>query len=225
MGSTNRKRALIVSAAIILLALTIIVGMTWSLFTDTQGVTNHLKAGDLEITLTRKELVKTTLNQKGYLETMKPDTTPADFSDPTSANVFGITTNANGDIEKIVPGSKFVAKMEIANNSDVAFGYWIEIVCTDKTKGPDLAKQLRVTVNTGTDKYDFVGNGLIVKGASGGYIDVLGIGDTDTFTVTVEFLDSYVSSNGLGYNDNDKAQSEELKFDLVVHAVQSTNAR
>ena len=225
MRGTNRKRALIVSAAIILLALTIIVGMTWSLFTDTQGVTNHLKAGDLEITLTRKELVKTTLNQKGYLETLKPDTTPADFSDPTSANVFGITTNANGEMEKIVPGSKFVAKMEIANKSDVAFGYWIEIVCTDKTKGPDLAKQLRVTVNTGTDKYDFVGNGLIVKGASGGYIDVLGIGDTDTFTVTVEFLDSYVSSNGLGYNDNDKAQSEELKFDLVVHAVQSTNAR
>ena len=225
MGSTNRKRALIVSAAIILLALTIIVGMTWSLFTDTQGVTNHLKAGDLEITLTRKEFVKTTLNQKGYLETLKPDTTPVDFSDPTSANVFGITTNANGEMEKIVPGSKFVAKMEIANKSDVAFGYWIEIVCTDKTKGPDLAKQLRVTVNTGTDKYDFVGNGLIVKGASGGYIDVLGIGDTDTFTVTVEFLDSYVSSNGLGYNDNDKAQSEELKFDLVVHAVQSTNAR
>ena len=222
MGSTNRKRALIVSAAVILLALTVIVGMTWSLFTDTQGVTNHIKAGDLEITLKRTELVKTTLNEKGYLKEMDPDKTVVDFSKATSENVFGLTTK-NGEVtEKIVPGSKFVAKMEISNESDVAFGYWIEVVCTDKTKGADLAKQLKVTINTGSDKSAFVGDGLVVKGTGNGYVDVLAVGETDTFTVTVEFLDSYVGSNGLNYNDNDKAQSEELKFDLIVHAVQST---
>ena len=53
MKSTNRKRALLVSASVILLCMTIIVGMTWALFTDTQKVNNHLQAGDLSITLKR----------------------------------------------------------------------------------------------------------------------------------------------------------------------------
>ena len=128
MKSTNRKRALLVSASVILLCMTIIVGMTWALFTDTQKVTNHLQAGDLSITLKRTELTKTTLNAQGKLVESAPDTTTKNFSNPTDENVFGIVEG-----EKIVPGTKYVAKMQIENNSDVAFGYWIEIVCTDKT--------------------------------------------------------------------------------------------
>ena len=109
MRSTNRKRALIVSGAVILLCMTIIAGTTWALFTDTQTVSNHLQAGDLEITLARTELTKRTLNSVGKLVTSDPDTTRLDFSNPTDENVFGIVEN-----EKIVPGTKYVAKMEIA---------------------------------------------------------------------------------------------------------------
>ena len=137
MKSTNRKRALLVSASIILLCMTIIVGMTWALFTDTKNVSNHLQAGDLSITLKRTELTKTTLNTSGKLVTSDPDKTVVNFSNSTDKNVFGIV-----DGEKVVPGTKYVAKMKIENHSDVAFGYWIEIVCTDKTNGADLAKQL-----------------------------------------------------------------------------------
>ena len=56
MKSTHRKRTLLVSSAVIMLCMTIIVGMTWALFTDTQTVHNHLQAGDLKITLKRTEL-------------------------------------------------------------------------------------------------------------------------------------------------------------------------
>ena len=122
--------------------------------------------------------------------------------------------------EKIVPGSKFVTKMDITNNSDVAFDYWIEIVCTDQKMGANLAKQLKVTVNTGSDASAFVNNGLIVKGEDG-YIGELGIGDTAAFTVTVEFLDSFVAENEI--ESNELAEGESLSFDLVVHAVQATN--
>ncbi len=220
MGSTNRKRALIVSGAVILLCMTIIVGMTWALFTDEKTVINHLQAGDLSITLKRTELVKTTLNTSGYLvESTVQRTTddPVDFTNPTDENVFDVEPD-----EKIVPGTKFVATMQIENDSDVAFGYWIEIVCTDKTKGEDLAKQIMVTVNTGSDTYDFVGNGLTVKGDNDTCVGQLAIGATDTFTVTVEFLDSDVADNKI--DDNNLAQGEELYFDLVVHAVQVTVA-
>ena len=168
MKSTNRKRALLVSASIILLCMTIIVGMTWALFTDTKNVSNHLQAGDLSITLKRTELTKTTLNTSGKLVTSDPDKTVVNFSNSTDKNVFGIV-----DGEKVVPGTKYVAKMKIENHSDVAFGYWIEIVCTDKTNGADLAKQLKVTVNTGSDASAFVNDGLTVKGAGGGYVGEL----------------------------------------------------
>lgn len=215
MKSTNRKRALLVSASVILLCMTIIVGMTWALFTDTQKVTNHLQAGDLSITLKRTELTKTTLNAQGKLVTSAPDTTTKNFSNPTDENVFGIVEG-----EKIVPGTKYVAKMQVENHSDVAFGYWIEIVCTDKTNGADLAKQLKVTVNTGTDASASVNDGLNV-GSSSNYVGELIIGATAEFTVTVEFLDSFVAENNIDHND--LAQGENLSFDLVVHAVQATD--
>ena len=215
MKSTNRKRALLVSASVILLCMTIIVGMTWALFTDTQKVNNHLQAGDLSITLKRTELTKTTLNAQGKLVTSAPDTTTKNFSNPTDENVFGIVEG-----EKIVPGTKYVAKMQVENHSDVAFGYWIEIVCTDKTNGADLAKQLKVTVNTGSDASASVNDGLTV-GSSSNYVGELIIGATAEFTVTVEFLDSFVAENNIDHND--LAQGENLSFDLVVHAVQATD--
>ena len=215
MKSTNRKRALLVSSSVILLCMTVIVGMTWALFTDTQKVNNHLQAGDLSITLKRTELTKTTLNAQGKLVTSAPDTTTKNFSNPTDENVFGIV-----DGEKIVPGTKYQASMQIENHSDVAFGYWIEIVCTDKTNGADLAKQLKVTVNTGSDASASVNDGLTV-GSSSNYVGELIIGATAEFTVTVEFLDSFVAENNIDHND--LAQGESLSFDLVVHAVQATD--
>lgn len=215
MKSTNRKKALLVSTAIILLCMTIIVGMTWALFTDTKTVSNHLQAGDLSITLKRTELTKTTLNAQGKLVTSAPDTTTKNFSNPTDENVFGIVEG-----EKIVPGTKYQASMQIENHSDVAFGYWIEIVCTDKTNGADLAKQLKVTVNTGADASASVNDGLTV-GSSSNYVGELIIDATAEFTVTVEFLDSFVAENNIDHND--LAQGESLSFDLVVHAVQATD--
>jgi predicted ribosomally synthesized peptide with SipW-like signal peptide len=216
MRSANRKRALIVSGAIVLLALTVLIGATFALFTDTQRVTNHLRAGDLEITLKRTELTKTTLNASGKLVTSAPDKNVLNFSNPTDENMFGL---AEG--EKIVPGTKYVAKMRIENHSDVAFGYWIEIVCTNKNGGEDLAKQLKVTVQTDSTSSAFVGDGLIVKGSDGGYVGELLVGSYEEFTVTVEFLDSFVADNNIA--NNDLAQGESLAFDLVVHAVQATD--
>ena len=211
---TNSKRALLVSSSIILLCITIVMGMTWALFTDTQKVTNHLQAGTLAVALKRTELVKTTLNDEGFLVESAPDTTHVNFTNPTDENVFGIE---NG--EKIVPGTKYVAKMQIDNKSDVAFGYWIEVVCTDKASGEDLAEQLKVTVNA---KDSYMSNGLTV-GSKGVYIDVLEKGTSGTFTVTVEFEDlGYTYSNGKLKSKNDAAEGEKLSFDLVVYAVQVT---
>ena len=213
MNSANRKRTLLVSVAVILLCMTIILGVTFALFTDKETIENHLVAGDLSITLNRVSLVKTTLDEKGYLKELPADTTVVPFDQATNENVFGLTAN-----EKIVPGSKFVAKMAIANNGDVACGYWIEVVCTDKSKGEDLAKQLKVTVDSVDGKIE---DGLQLKGANG-YIGSVEITKSKEFTITVEFLDCFDTNSGLTKYDNDKAKGEELYFDLIVHAEQLT---
>ena len=222
---TNTKRTLLVAGAIILLCMCLIVGGTFALFTDTQTVKNHLKAGDLQITLKRTELTKTTLNESGFLVTLPTDTEVKDFTNPTDENVFDIK-NDNGEItELIVPGSKFVAKMQLENNSDVAFGYWIEIVCTDKATGENLARQLKVSVKTDKEETAYVGNGLTVGGPDA-FVGVLGIdseSNTQTFTVTVEFEDlGYTFENGVLSSTNDLAEAEDLHFDLIVYAVQET---
>ena len=122
MRGTNRMRSLLISGAVVLLALSIVVGMTWALFTDTETLNHHLKAGDLDITLTRTRLTTRYLdNADGYLKDYS-DGSPKDFTN-TTANVFDI---ANGAI--VVPGSTYVAEMEITNESDVAFMYWVEVV-------------------------------------------------------------------------------------------------
>lgn len=236
MRHMNRKRALLVSAAVILLCMTVVVGMTWALFTDTRNVTNHLQAGDLAITLKRTELVKNTLNVKGFLEEItvqKPTDDPVNFTESNNKNVFGLEPN-----EKIVPGSEFVATMQIENNSDVAFGYWVKIVCEDEDVAKKLAEQLIIKVYTdkngdgtidtddsdGSDESDkdVVANGLEV-GSDTSYIGVLGIGDAETFIVSVKFDDKgYTYVDGVLTSANDAAQNQDLDFDLIVYAVQVT---
>lgn len=210
---TKKKRSILMSVLTLMLCLALVAGGTYALFTDSATIQNHLQAGTLDVKLTRVELVKTTLDGKGFLVKGDPNTERVDFSEKINRNLFDITNT-----EKIVPGTKYEAKLELKNESDVAFGFWIDVVCTDKTKGEDLAKQLKVTVLS-DEHYAYVGDGLTVKGDSSDYIDVLAIGDTVTFTVIVEFVDSHVD-NTIG--PNDLAQGEEIHFDLIVSAVQVT---
>lgn len=206
MRSTNRKRTLLVSGSVVLLCLTVITGMTFALFSDEEVVNNHLKAGDLDITLTRTKLTSTYLTERGFLDTVT-DETDKDFTNGTDENVFAL------DGAVIVPQSKYIAEMQVSNNSDVAFGYWVEIVYTGKAN-IELSEQIDITVNTEQSKR--LNQGLMVGSASEP-IAVLGVGDASTFTVTVEFLD-------LANDINNQAQGDDVTFDLVVHAVQYTGA-
>lgn len=209
------KRALLLSGATILLCFTIIIGMAFALFSDTDSVYNHLQAGDLSITLKRVKLEKTDL-RGGSLSTTVNDSV-VNFTDSTTAdrNVFDILAT-----DKLVPGCKYVATMQVENYSDATFGYWIAVKCSDETKDTSLAKQLWVTVESGDTKAEnFVGNSLTVDGEGRGYIGYVAIGEAASFTVTVEFLDSDNSKYEI--DPNDLAQSESLEFDLVVYAVQA----
>ena len=219
MRGTNRNRVLLVSSSVILICLTVIVGVTLALFTDTVTVKNHLQAGDLNITLKRTNLVTCSLDATtGYLKGTENGET-VDFSGQTNRNIFDINSET-----RIVPGCYYIATMELSNNaenSDAAYSYWIEMkLDTEGISDEDLAKlkldeQLKVTVTSRA--------GTTVKTLSEGLeigdaetpIGTLSKGTFENFNVKVEFMD-----NG----ENDAAKAQSLKFDLIVHAVQATTA-
>lgn len=235
MRGTNRMRSLLISGAVVILALSIVVGMTWALFTDTITIEHHLKSGDLDITLMRTKLTTTYLdNADGYLKDVT-STTPVNFSSTGTGygeNVFDLT-----DDTLVVPGSKYVAEMQITNNSDVAFRYWVEVVykivdadgnvIANPTEdiNAHLGNQVRVIVATTNGTETAKLKDSITKWSETNFVGILEKKDaaeqnhfTEKFTVSIEFLDDYVYTD-LGI-DNDDAKDLQVKFDLVVHAVQ-----
>lgn len=207
---TRKRRSVLMSVMTVMLCLTLIAGGTYALFSDQVTLTTHLKAGTLDITLHRVNLKTLVLdNDTGYL-TDKTSTEIVDFSRPTNRNVFDIDSN-----HKIVPGCTYDATLKLTNSTDVAFLYWVEIINRDLS-GVDLADQLRVSVKVGEgDKVsEILSDGLSVGSASNP-IGVLAKTDSASFVVGLEFLD---------LPNNNSAKGQSLNFDVVVHAVQVTEA-
>ncbi|MBR2375577.1 MAG: SipW-dependent-type signal peptide-containing protein [Clostridia bacterium] len=206
----GKVRTLLMSCVMMLLCAAMIVGGTFALWSDSAKVENHLTAGTLKVKLERISLTKTYLdNDTGYLVTTVPDTSIVDFTDTNTANanVFGIDNE-----EKVVPCSKYEATLRLTNNGDVAFSYDVIIQLTSASNA--LAEQLKIYVD-GEDKGtldEYVADGKAI-------IATQTMAKNDAakeFTVKVEFI-----------NDdsvNNDAQSKEVKFDLLVNAVQKTTA-
>lgn len=222
MRNANRKRALLTSSSIVLLCMSIIIGVTYALFTDSHTIVHHLKAGDLDITLVRTDLEYVILNKQGVMEKIV-ESEDHDFTKPSEESVFGLDSE---DI-KIVPGSYFEAVMEIGNGptGDVAFDYAVGFEL--KGDGNALADQLLITVKDASGGVvvnrkplsAFAGDGYTLYSGS------MKVGDAaERFTVRMEFVDDVIVNEAetAPVMDNDDAQGQEAQFDLVVRATQST---
>lgn len=217
---TTRKRSVLLSVLTLVLCLALVASGTYALFSDQVTLTNHLQAGTLDITLVRTTLTTESLNpDNGFLvKTENPAdidfSEPADPNDPNAKNknIFDITEGT-----LIVPGCWYSAEMQITNNSDVAFGYWLEIVFDDKDNLA-LADQLLVTVTTVDGvKSDELSEIDQFIGEEKDPIGILAKKGTNLFTIRVDFKD-------LDDSINNQAKGQGLKFDVVVHAVQITEA-
>ena len=219
---TKRKRSLLLSAMTLMLCLALVAGGTYALFTDSETLRTHLVAGDLDITLKRVGLESKTLGEGGFLYSSGVDDTVVDYTNRQNRhiNVFGID-----DRTLIVPCSSYIATMEIKNDeSDVAFGYWVEIyhVTNDPEKISDaeLLSQIEVKIEAANGK-------VITKRLSEGLnlgddehpIAIIPTGGMDNFKVTLTFVDDRVDSNIV----NNDAMNNNAYFDVIVHAVQVTD--
>lgn len=216
----RKKRVLLISCSVILLCMTIIVGMTYSLFTDRVSIKNHLHAGRLDVALVRTDLEYSVLDADGYLKTVKVER-DVDFSEGNDENVFGIDAK---DL-KIVPGSYFDADMEIRNNGNVAFEYNVGIKLLGDPNA--LAEQLRVTVthpdgSTTEKMLSEMAGGIVIATGS-----MSGSDARQEFGVKVEFVDDIIYNQSVSDTDplmdNDEAQGKSAVFDLIVTAIQATS--
>lgn len=206
-----RSRILILSSLTIALSLVLIIMSTYALFTDTISITHHLQAGTLDISLKRTNLEYNVLDSSGYLKTIENNEI-IDLSNTSTnkLNVFGIDNNT-----LIVPGNFYLATLELSNNGNVAFKYWIEIISNDEVLR-DLANQLEVkviTYNEGKIKEhtSLISDGLFV-GCETSPLGELSINDElVNFQVKITFLDSSL---------NNLAQGDKVNFDIIVYAVQ-----
>lgn len=210
-----KSRILILSSLAITLSLILITLSTFALFTDNIYITHHLQAGTLEASLKRVNLEYNVLDSRGYLTNMKSDEI-LDLSDTSTnkLNVFGIS-----DETLLVPGNFYEATLELSNNGNVAFKYWIEIISNDEILS-DLAGQMEIKVTT-YDKSSlekeytaFISDGLFVGN------EVFPLGELTTndntvkFKVKITFIDSILNNN---------AKEDKVNFDIIVYAVQSIN--
>ena len=217
----GKKRILLTASASILLCLTVMIGVTYSLFSDSTTVKNHLTAGDLEADLWRTNLEYSSLDAEGILQKNTVDE-DLDMSNTklTEANAFGLDTE---DVI-IIPGSYIKADMEIRNTGNVAFNYVVKLIFTgDTTKANHFAEQLHITITypdgktseiTSLDKFTADGNYYVIMHGGLTVSTVEGAYSSDAFSIRIDFIDN---------ENNNLSQAATASFDLIVESVQMTD--
>ncbi len=223
----NKRRLLIVSCSIILLCMISIIGMTFALFTSSVRVQNHLVAGSLDVELIRTKLEYKILGADGKLHVLtNNDTVNFSEDDPNrpEVGIFGIASNTPE--MKLVPGSYFEATLTLTSDSSCAYDYGFSFVFYAGKSGEDLAEQMFVTITpAGGTESEPICLAKLTEGEPGSTIEGghMTPGSTNqTFKIKVSFED-FREGNASGLDNND-AMNQEVYFDVIVEAVQATQA-
>ena len=195
MQVKKKYRRLLLSCLTILMCMSALVAVAYILFTDNIKLVNHLKAGDLEVTLTRTNLTGKVFGPDGQLRDYS-NNAHVDFSTPNDDNLFDLYKDAY-----IVPGVEVKAEMLVTNNSSTTFGYYIEII---------VSEQLYITITSGDKKVSGTLSDLYL-GTEADFISVIEANGSSTFDIEIIFED-----NG----NSNAAMDKTVYFDLVVNAVQ-----
>ncbi len=215
---SKKKISLIIAVTAIIVCLSLVVGVTYALFSEKAVVKNHLQVGKFNAQLIRTNLTYTKLDDTGRIVTVTVDE-DKDFTEATAEGIFGEAV----ENLKIVPGTYFAADLELTNEGDVAFDYEVTldlIAGYDEEMTPSvsnaLAEQMLITVTyaDGTTEERYLsdckeGNTFVITAKNMTIED----GQIDAFTIKVEFLDLDESLNNL-------TKGQSVEFDITVRAVQ-----
>ena len=206
---SKSSRIFFVSSATILICLVVLISSLYSMYVSGNSYVNHLKTGDLEVTLIRTEVTGKVYGSDGLMHDYS-NTEHVDFSNPTEQNLFDLTEETY-----FVPGMEYKASLSVENNSDVVFGYYVEILVSDESSEA-LCQQLEVVISSGDKQVSGKLSDLLF-GNESDYISIVELDSASTFTIEISFIDDSTVNN--------EAMGEKVYFDLVVHAVQATSSQ
>lgn len=222
VGGAEAVKSILIAVITIALCVGIVIGGTYAVFTNSTVVENHLVAGNLDVKLERIALYKTALDGDGLLVENDPDYTVVDFSGSNKSNLLGFSAT-----ETIVPGVNCKADLKVTNVGNIAVDYTIKVVTKGDENGAinDLAQQMvfYATVDGVTVEKTLaeIGkNGHAITGAK-----LLSGASAKVITIGVKFVDYDAGNNPdpIKGTTNNKAQNQNIYFDIVIEAVQSTN--
>lgn len=200
----TKKLTAILCSVLAIIACAAVITVT-VLYLNRQSGISHLRAGGMDLTLTRESLYTRGMNEDGLLAE-RTDTDAADFTGASTQNIFGVTGNT-----VILPGCAFSAEMVVSGRSDRVepFSYWLGIELSGELN--ELARRLKITVTVdgGEPKSCYLSEELLIGSESEPLAKVTDK-TSSSFTVRVEF-DRDISGSG-------DAQDEWAVFDLVVYA-------
>ncbi len=211
---TRRWEKILWSALALLLVAGIAVGVALWAASGKESFTNHLQAGELKLTLSRTNLKANALDDEGYI-TPYEDNNALDLTKAGKQNVFGLESG-----DAIAPGCWWEAELTLSGGGALDYAYWIEIKC-DKALSGTLAEQVFLTVDTATtdmqktaisalpDKTEN-GKSSVYIGSESAPLESVTKSETCVFTVRLEFPDQ----------ENNNEADGDVRFDLIVHAVQ-----
>lgn len=204
----NRILALVV--AFVMCCFACLLGVTYGLYDETVSMQNHLVAGSLKATLVRNKLTTVNLDDGGNFKTTVDDS-PMNFTEGTQDNIFGISAAG----VTVVPGSSFTAEMNIKNDGDVAFYYYVEVYFQSVVSDAAFASMLKLVAESENHvrQEAIVSDGLIL-GENDTGLGTVEAGGAENFTVKLEFLKEA----------DDRVKGKFVLFDLRVHAVQKIDA-
>ena len=204
----TRMKAIVFSAVIALLSVSLLVLGTFALFSDSSESNVYLQAASLEARLYRTSLSGNRLEEDGTLKPFE-ESGRVDLEKEDSA-IFSL--------ENVVPGVEQTAVLSIENHGGVAFDYCVSVVNVAAESAADkaLAQQLKITVSPAEGEPEvFYLNEYEEKGQNL-KLGTLAAGESVTkaeFSVKVEFVSGETIDNS--------AMNGKAVFDLRVDAVQS----
>jgi len=218
---SDMVKSTIIAIVTIIACIGIVTAGTLALFTDSMLVENHLEAGTLDVTLHRTYLERTALDDDGYLYEFPDDNRVVDYTNENTENVLGLKTG-----EIIVPGLNCRATLKIAHGpkSNIAFNYIVKLVVKGDATGAmnELGEQLMFYAEADGVVYEKT----LDQVGSDGYVIMTGALDegasSEEFVFGLKFIDFDAGPNpdAVKGTTNNKAQSKNFYFDIIVEAVQ-----
>ena len=208
----RKTKILLFSSAAILLCACVVVGILYSLYTDSVEIKYHLSSSNLDAVLERTYLSYRVPDSNGYLaEYLNKDIVNFSDSKQSESNIFGL-----GQDVPIVPGSYYESSMRVSNKGDIAFVYNVNLDLSPETASSPLASQLLLSVSDDDGKTVIDRKPLNAIDTNAPLLSgrMYAGSAPQKFVVRIDFVAS---------NDNDSAQDQNIHFDLSIDAVQDTN--